>query len=106
MQRTDAASWVETKGHGIHLSGGQCMVMNESCLVRVAFLPSGTEGRKTTLTEQDDRRTQKILPAVRRDTQEIQACLNYLNGCNELMQQVGLKRRVTEFTSVVDNAWR
>ena len=41
-----------------------------------------------------------------RDTQEIQAWLNYLNGCNELMQQVGLKRRVTEFTSVVDNAWR
>ena len=34
MQRTDAASWVETKGHGIHLSGGQCMAMNESCLVR------------------------------------------------------------------------
>ena len=106
MQRTDATSWVETKGHGIHLSGGQCMAMNESCSVRVAFLPSGTEGRKTTLTEQDDRRMQKILPAVRRDTQEIQAWLNYLNGCNERMQQVGLKRRVTEFTSVVDNTWR
>ena len=60
----------------------------------------------TTLTEQDDRRMQKISLAVRRDTQEIQAWLNYLNGCNERMQQVGLKRRVTEFTSVVDNAWR
>ena len=33
MQRTDATSWVETKGHGIHLSGGQYMAMNESCLV-------------------------------------------------------------------------
>ena len=54
MQRTDATSWVETKGHGIHLSGGQCMAMNESCSVRVVFVPSGTEGRKTTLTEQDD----------------------------------------------------
>ena len=33
MQRTDATSWVETKGHGIYLSGGQYMAMNESCLV-------------------------------------------------------------------------
>ena len=65
MQRTDATSWVETKGHGIHLSGGQCMATNESCLVRVAFLPSGTEGRKTTLTEQDDRRMHTIAPAVK-----------------------------------------
>ena len=78
---------------------------------RILFGQSGfsalwNKGRKTTLTEQDDRRMQKILPAVRRDTQEIQAWLNYLNGCNERMQQVGLKRRVTEFTSVVDNTWR
>ena len=32
--------------------------------------------------------------------------LNYLSACNERMLQLGLKRRVTEFTSVVDNAWR
>ena len=75
-------------------------------LLRRTDAMMGCHRRYVSVLKQCSRRMQKILPAVRRDTQEIQARFNYLNGCNELMQQVGLKRRVTEFPSVVDNAWR
>ena len=73
-------------------------------LLRRTDAMMGCHRRYASVLKQCSRRMQKILPAVRRDTQEIQARFTYLNGCNELMQQVGLKRRVTEFTSVVDNA--